>query len=84
MVDIGVVVDGSKMVVEVNAAVDIGVVAAGLRVTMVDPPGMIEQTRGRQNRSSKVPPVVIERSPQLLPCGRSSHSRCVVNAYKLQ
>ena len=49
VVDYGMVVDGSKMVVEVDAVVDIGVVAASSKVSVVGPPGMIEQTRGREN-----------------------------------
>ena len=82
MVDIGVVVDVSKMFVQVNAVVDIEVVGASSKVTVVDPPGMIEQTRARPNISSKVPRAIVGCSPQLLLYSSSNQSPALLKASK--
>ena len=53
-VAVGVDAAGSKVAVEVDVVVDIGVVVVGLKVTVVDLPGMIEQSHERRSRPSRV------------------------------
>ena len=51
-------VAGSKNVVELDAVLDIGMAAPVSKVTVVDPPGLMEQIHGRQTNSSKDSPAV--------------------------